>query len=194
VCDGSNSVVLIATPLTYINDSDGDRKVWLNREIARIRFENEAKSPVKEIVLLWERVKTGSDWQPPAVIQIDPKKTVSHSSLFYPASFGCAKDVSLTACAQSNAYPWSDFADEVVFGRVKRAVISFEPDIKGPPTPPEHRGCEVTFSKDDIERLTIWRSQLAALQDQHRNKNLRGLNSEPYAYLSARCVEAPQAD
>ena len=36
---------------TYINETEGDKPVWLDREIARIRFENGAKKPVREIVV-----------------------------------------------------------------------------------------------------------------------------------------------
>ena len=138
ICDGSNSVVLMTTPLTYINETEGDKPVWLDREIARIRFENGAKKPVREIVVAWERVRSSASWELTTTQQIDPKKTISHATLFYPASFGCEKDVALTACAQANAYAWSEFANDVISGRVKSAVFIFEPDFKGPPSPFAH--------------------------------------------------------
>ena len=189
ICDGSNSVVLMTTPLTYINETEGDKPVWLDREIARIRFENGAKKPVREIVVAWERVRSSASWELTTTQQIDPKKTISHATLFYPASFGCEKDEALTACAQANAYAWSEFANDVISGRVKSAVFIFEPDFKGPPSPFAPRACEVAFYSGDVDRLQDWRDKLAKAQDQHSKQSLKGLISPPYAYLSHRCVE-----
>jgi hypothetical protein len=189
ICDGSNSVVLMTSPLTYINEAEGDKPVWLNREIARIRFENDAKKPINEIVLAWERIRSSASWEMTTTQQIDPKKTVSHTTLFYPASFGCEKDVSLTACSQANTYAWSDFATDVVSGRVKRAVFIFEPDFKGPSSPFPPRACEVTFDSSDVDRLQGWRVNLAKTQNEYPGQSLKGIVSPPYAYLSHRCVQ-----
>ena len=91
--------------------------------------------------------------------------------------------MSLTACAQANAYAWSDFANDVVSGRVKRAVFIFEPDFKGPSSPFPPRACEVTFDSSDVDRLQGWRLNLAKTQNEYPGQSLKGIVSPPYAYL-----------
>ncbi len=187
ICNGNNRVVLLATPLFYINTGGEDKTVWLRREIVDVKFLDKSERTIKEIALAWERVSTSDKWHSPGVEQIEPNKAISHSTLFYPESFGCSKDVSSSICAAMNSYKWGDFADRVISRDITHAVLSFEPDMK-PSSVKLSRRCRWTFIDADIDDLKKWRDQYETVRKLNPQQAASGtMISPPYALLAANC-------
>ena len=187
ICNGNNRVVLLATPLFYINTGGEDKTVWLRREMVDVKFLDQSERTIKEIALVWERVSSSDKWHSPGVEEIEPNKAVSHSTLFYPESFGCNKDVSTTICAANNSYKWSEFADRVISRDITHAILSFEPDMK-PSSVKLSKRCRWTFTSSDIDDLKKWRDQYDQVRKLNPQQAASGtMTSPPYALLSANC-------
>ena len=188
LCDGNNSLVLLATPLFYINTGGPNKIVWLRREIVDLDFLNQAERTVKKLTLAWERVSSTEAWHAPGVDQIEPEKAISHSTLFYPESFGCGKDVSSSDCQADNTYKWSDFADKVLNHEITHISFTFEPAIRGPSKQIAPVKCRWTFDAGVIIDLRKWREQLDTWNKTPPEK--RGSVEIPYSNLAANCIAA----
>lgn len=187
ICNGNNPVVFMATPLFYINTGEGDKTVWLRREIVDVIFLDRSERTVKEIALAWERVSSSDKWHAPGVEEIEPNKAISHSTLFYPESFGCSKEISPSVCEDDNSYKWSEFANQVINRNITHADFTFKPDII-PYSLKLSTKCRWIFTDGDISDLQKWRDQY----EQVKNLNPKRaadptVTSPPYALLSANC-------
>jgi hypothetical protein len=177
-CRTNSNLTLMATPLSYINETKGNKTVWLRREFVKVTFEDAGRQQYKKpFVLFWERVKSQQDWLPPAVVQLKSGETTSHSTLFYPSHFGCDNGVQWQDCLPINSYSWPNFSDDVINGRIKYVVLDFDPEFIGI-TSGQFKpvDCELIF--DDTHKR-----KLEALRD----------HPGPAAYLSASCVERSPA-
>jgi hypothetical protein len=187
ICNGNNRVVFLATPLFYRNTGWGDKTVWLRREIVDITFLDRSERPVKEIALAWERVSSSDKWHSPGVEQIEPEKAISHSTLFYPESFGCVKDISSSICQAQNSYKWSEFAEQVISHNITHAVFTFKPDMI-PSNLKVTAKCRWTFRDIDIDDLKKWRDELGQMKNLNPQRAADSTGtSPPYALLSANC-------
>jgi hypothetical protein len=166
-CDASKPLSLIVTPLSYINEATAEKPVWLRREFVTVTFQDKLKNQFKgPIILFWYLVKSSQSWGPPAVVALKPGEAVSHSTLFYPSSYGCKTGVPFDDCLGQNTYLWANFAEDVSKGRIKYALLNFTPDFIGPQrvadfeTPPNSiapSSCELTF--DDAQKAKLGDSQ-----------------------------------
>ena len=162
-CTASSSLTVMVKPLSYINEAHSDKPVWLRREFVTMTYLDAAKNPFKgPFILFWDLVKSSQNWEPPALVSLKPGETISHSTLFYPSSYGCKLGVQSDICLSQNTYLWSEFANDVSEDRVKFAVLNFAPDFIGPPrnadfdTPPNSIApstCELTFDKSHASKL-----------------------------------------
>jgi hypothetical protein len=185
ICNGNNRVVLLATPMFYINKGDATKTVWLRREVVDVKFIDQSDRTVKEIALAWERISSGEQWRAPGVEQIESEKAISHSTLFYPESFGCDKAVASSVCQANNSFKWKDFADRVIGREITHAIFTFEPAIR-PMSVQLSRKCQWIFTDDDIKDLKTWRDQLEVIKKSNPRQAASG-TSPPYALLSSNC-------
>jgi hypothetical protein len=146
-CLEGGRLTLLASPLSYINESKGDRAVWLRREFVRITYEDAGRQPTKaQTVLFWNRVKSQRDWEPPSVVQLKAGgDTTSHSTLFYPSHLRCKDGVQWEDCEKLNTYAWAAFSDDVAKDRIKYAVLEFEPEFLPKEAVAKAFACEVIF-------------------------------------------------
>jgi hypothetical protein len=181
-CTASSPLTVMVKPLSYINEAHADKSVWLRHEFVTVTFLDEGKNLSKgPFILSWDLVKSSQSWEPPGLVSLKPGETISHSTLFYPSSYGCKPGVQLDICLNQNTYLWIQFAKDVLEDRIKFAVLNFAPDFIGPPhsagfvTPPNSIApstCELTFDKSHVSKL-----------------------SDPTAshYIVVRCNETPKA-
>lgn len=187
ICNGNNPVVFMATPLFYNNTGWGDKTIWLRREIVDVIFLDGSERPVKEIALAWERVASSDKWHAPGVEQIETNKAISHSTLFYPESFGCSKEVTPSVCQDKNSYKWSDFADQVINHNITHAEFTFKPNMI-PHNLKLATKCRWIFTDGDIADLKKWRDQYEQVKSLNPKRAADpAVTSPPYALLSANC-------
>lgn len=187
ICNGDNSIVLLATPLYYVNKGGDDRTVWLRREVADVDFLDDSNNSVRKISLVWQRVSSGSTWQSPGVEQIEPNKAISHSTLFYPSNMECSDTSKTLPCSADNHYSWSDFSNQIINRKITQAIFSFRPVIVGPDTK-VLRKCQWRFTEADVADLRVWQDDLNMVRNIDPRKTTSGSVSPPYAYLSANCI------
>jgi hypothetical protein len=183
-CDGTASVVLLATPLFYKNEGGTDKRVWLRRELVEVSFVDPAEREIRKIVLAWERTAEAENFHSPNVLQIDPDHGVSHSTLFYPESYGCADTVRPRDCLSANSYRFRDFADQIISRNITHAILTFKPLVEGPTISIEQK-CHWDFTEDVGNTLKKWRDQVDLVKKANPQKLPPDSIDPPY--LSFNC-------